>query len=307
MRRDKYKKFYLVVQMNSKLQVNYSIDKLILVYSVPNCFMSLINNDDSLTDSYFGRTNVFIFTRKYCKRKYVVPRYVVEYRVSENETIKIGEFKPDIEQSITFEVDNALFYLGRLYLLYELEESFNLKFESILQFDVACDSNHNLPRKLNNMMHRSDCTVSRRGTKLPVTENGNQVIGTKVLKNIKVLTKREKNVPSYYFQIKYSGSRRPIIYRGYNKSKEISEKSHKNYIIESCCISGTIYRFEVAINGYDIKRQSKRKNGYSIEYIYRHLEDKMFLKDIFVQYINRIATLNINGRSYRISEILRLE
>ena len=291
-----------------KLKVNYHVDKLILVYQIPETFMAYVVSSISMPQFLMTSSDkVFIFSPKYMAVNYTCPIYIVE-RINENgENVKIAEFRNDIHQAITVTVDNKLFYSDNLNLLYEFEAMYNLEFQNIIKLDVACDSNLNLPKKLNDFLHRPDCTIKRMGTKLPTTPKGNQIVGTKIMQNIKMTNGREQAKPSFYYQLKTSGSRNPIIYRGYNKTQEISEKSHKTYIEEANEYGDIIYRFEVSILGRDLKQRSKKDPTLSHDFVYRHLIYMDFLKELFIKYINRIVNLWIGKTRYRVSEILRLE
>lgn len=295
--------------MNKKMKVNYHVDKLVLVYQIPETFMtyviSSISTPQFLTTS--SADNVFIFSQKYMAVNYTCPIYIVEHVNRKGEHVKIAEFRNDIQQAVTVTVDNKLFYSGNLNLLYEFEDMFNLELHKIHKLDVACDSNVNLPKKLNDFIHRPDCTLKRNGTKLPTTAKGNQIVGTKVVPNIKTIIGRERAKPSFYYQLRTSSSHQPIIYRGYNKSQELSDKSHKTYIEQANGFDDVIYRFEVSITGLDLKQRSKKDPTLSFEFVYRHIVDMNSLKELFIKYINRIANLWVGKKRYQISEILRLE
>lgn len=279
-----------------------------MVYQIPEDFMLCVLNSISLHEFMITPiTNVFIFSRKYLSVNYNCPIFILEYRDEKGNIIKIAEFRNDIHQAITLTVDNKLFYSDNLNILFSFQTSFNLTLYRIVQIDIACDSNINLADKLNDIIHRPDCIVKRPGTKLPITEKGNQIVGTKVLRNIKVVNERERPKASFYYQLRTSVNRRPITYRGYNKTQEISNVSHKTYIEEANRFEDVIYRFEVSIIGGDLKRRSKKDQSLIFENIYQHIENKIFLQGLFIKYINRIANLWIGKRKYRISEILHLE
>ncbi|MDE7419239.1 MAG: hypothetical protein K2N35_03430, partial [Muribaculaceae bacterium] len=284
--------------MNKKMKVNYHIDKLVLVYRIPEDFMTHVIRSISTFDFLITTaSNVFIFSKKYLSVNYTNPIYILEYKNGNEDNVKIAEFRNDIQQAITVTLDNKLFYSGRLKLLYDFENLYNLTLEKIVQIDVACDCNINLPKKLNDFIHRCDCTVKRIGTKIPVTEKGNQILGTKVIPNIKIINDKEKPKASFYYNLKSSGNRRPIIFRGYNKTLEIKTKSHKTYIEEAngYGTDDVIYRFEVSIIGRDLKRQSKKDESLSFENVYMKLDDECFLKKLFITYINRIGNLWIKN------------
>lgn len=121
------------------------------------------------------------------------------------ESIVIGEFRNDIQDSITLDLDNRFLYSGQLHQLYEFEQTYSLSFGYIKYLDVCCDANQNIPRKLNTIMHSPECEVSRQGGKKELTSKGNQRLGTKLSDNLKTLTTSERPSVSYYFYMKPSG------------------------------------------------------------------------------------------------------
>jgi hypothetical protein len=117
----------------------------------------------------------------------------------------VSEFRNDIQNSITLNVDNRFMYSGQLHKLYEFEQTHSLSFSYIKNFDVCCDANQNLPRKLNTIMHSPECEVSHRGGRKKLTSKGNQRLGTRLSDNLKTLTTSERPSVSYYFYMKPSG------------------------------------------------------------------------------------------------------
>lgn len=162
--------------MKKKLQVEYNIDKLILVYEIPDGFLSTINEQNYLAE-ILTTSDIFIFTRRYYKVKYTIDRYILGWQCAGSPVIEIGEFRNDIEGCITLTVNNEFLYSGKLHLLYRFEELYGLSFRKFVNLDVCCDANCDLPRKLNTILHNPDCIVSRRGSKIPTTEKGNQCLG----------------------------------------------------------------------------------------------------------------------------------
>lgn len=294
--------------MRTKFQVKYNIDKLSLVYEIPPTFWTAIANAGQLTEYILGSAphTVFIFTRKFSRVQRVVQAYTLSV-MNGAEQVVIGEFRNDIEDAITLDIDNRFLYSGRLHLLYQFEQDYGLTFTSIKYIDVCCDSNQNLPRKLNSVMHSPNCDVSRRAGKKEITRKGNQRLGVKLTDNIKTLKKTERPPVSYYFYLTPSGCRRPISLKAYDKAYEIEQESHKTYISEALQFDGGIYRLEVSSYWCELSIQSHRKNGWSHHHIYWHLSDKSFLKEFFIRYINRFYNLKINGKKMKLSEFLRLD
>lgn len=294
--------------MKTKLQVSYNVDKLSLIYQIPITFFNDIARGNPLSDYIYGATTstVFICTQKYSRIQRTVPSYTLSY-MSGAESIVIGEFRNDIQDSITLDVENRFLYSGQLYKLYEFEQTYSLRFSYIKYLDVCCDSNQNLPRKFNAIMHSPECGVSRRGGKKELTAKGNQQLGVKIMDNLKTLTSTERPPVSYYFYMKPSGCRRSIILRGYDKRHEIEHASHKTYISDALGYSEAIHRMEVATYWCELTQQAKCKRGWSHKYIYDHITDITFLRDFFIRYIDRFYTLKINDKKTSVSKFLCLD
>lgn len=294
--------------MRTKLQVAYNVDKLSIIYQIPITFFNDIAHGNPLSDYIYGTTTstVFICTQKYSRIQRTIPSYTLSY-MSGAESIVIGEFRNDILDSITLDLDNRFLYSGQLHKLYEFEQTYSLSFSYIKYLDVCCDANQNLPRKLNAIMHSSECEVSRRSGKKELTAKGNQHLGVKIMDNLKTITASERPPVSYYYHLKPSGCRRSIILRGYDKRHEIEHVSHKTYISDALGYSEAIHRLEISTFWCELTQQSKRKWGWSHQYIYEHLSDKAFLRDFFIRYIDRFYTLKINGRKTSVSKFLCLD
>lgn len=294
--------------MKTKLQVAYNVDKLSIIYQIPITFFNDIAHGNPLPDYIYGTTTstVFICTQKYSRIQRTIPSYTLSY-MSGAESIVIGEFRNDILDSITLDLDNRFLYSGQLHKLYEFEQTYSLNFNYIKYLDVCCDSNQNLPRKLNTIMHSSECEVSRRGGKKELTSKGNQRLGVKIMDNLKTITASERPPVSYYFYMKPSGCRRPVTLRCYDKKHEIEQISHKTYISDVLGYSEATHRLEVSTHWCELSQQAKRKRGWTHKYIYNHLTEKTFLRDFFIRYIDRFYTLKINGRKTSVSKFLCLD
>ena len=294
--------------MKTKLQVTYNVDKLSLIYQVPITFFNDIAHGNPLSDYIYGTTTstVFICAQKYSRIQRTIPSYTLSY-MNGCEPVVIGEFSNDIENAITLDVDNRFLYSGQLHKLYEFEQTYSLSFSYIKYLDVCCDANQNLPRKLNTVMHSPECEVSRRGGKKELTAKGNQCLGIKISDNLKVLSGTERPPVSYYFYMKPSGCRRPVTLRCYDKKHEIEQISRKTYISDALGYSEAIHRLEISTYWCELTLQSKRKWGWSHQYIYDHLTDKAFLRDFFIRYIDRFNTLRINGKKKSVSKFLCLD
>lgn len=291
--------------INLKLKSMYNIDKLSLIYEIPTGFMERVSMETRRLDFMTSFDPHFVLDEQYSTRKRTTPFYRVSYRSDEG-MFFIGQFRNDTVGSITLDVDNEFLYSGHLDVLYQFERVYGLTFTHIRLFDVCCDSNQNLPRKLNEILRSKEYEVCRRGSGKRLTNKNNQKLGKKTSENIKILSTIERPPVTYYFYLRPSKCYKTIVLRCYNKSEEI-ENSKKEYILDSLGFTGSVYRLEVSTFCYELTLQSKNKTGWSHQYIYEHLTDKDFLKGFFIKYINRFFTLKSNGISYSLSDVLRLE
>lgn len=222
----------------------------------------------------------------------------------------IGKLSTHLHGAIRLEVDNEFLYTNLFRYLYLLEESLNIQLERISNFDICADANQNLPRKLNDTLHSSNCIVTRPGSKKTswMTQKGNMKLGKKISKNIKVLTQREYDQPTYLYDLN-GGTSKVIRLIGYNKKREIEEtRSNKKYIMEALPFKGNIYRLELRFQSQYLTTQDRdSQKGKSLRYIFEHLYESEFLKEFFITHINRFYNLKIKNQKIKISELLCLE
>lgn len=293
--------------MSKKLEVDYNIDKLSIIYEIPQDFVTTMATQNTLMEYITNDSStVFIFTKSYCSRKRIIPQYTLSYATG-YASVLIGEINCDYENSITLNVDNEFLYSDKLQLLYEFEERFDLSFHAINKLDVCCDANQNLPRKLNDVLHSKDCKAVRRGRRKDITRKGNQVLGKKVSVNIKTLTIEERPAPSFYYYLKPSGCKQPIVLRCYHKSHEIDCISHKEYIRKALPFSGEIFRLEISTYWREITMAGKKNTNWTHIYIYNHITDKGFLSEFFRYYLDRFYNISIKRRKFTISQFLCLD
>lgn len=315
--------------MKTKLHVNFFIDKLEVVYELPAYFETALTkvfiptppkNASPGSSKELWNLNpvttplpkVFILTREVRNQgpyPFKSPDFLL-FCLEDGPEQFIGSIKTHLEHAWVLRIDNRFLYSDELHLIREFESAFDLDFKRIKSLDLCCDSNHNLPKKFDDMLHQRNCSVTRPGRKkdkLALTESGNQKLGIKVVPNLKVLTEYERGEPSYYYFLTNSGGKKPMVLRGYNKLSEISEKSNKNYIAEKNGFKNNIHRLEISLTSYDITYQSKNKKGWSHTYIYEKLENQGFIRTFFIELLNRFFKLKKDGKSISISKFLRLE
>ena len=328
--------------MKKKLQVDYHFDRLELVFEIPQEFDFLMSScaEPQVINNELRNCVIRSFVPEILSSKDIselwnvnaeIPRLPLLFILAEE--IKnqgryayrypnlniyvledfdspelIGTVYRYLEGAVTVCCENRLLYSGHIGWLRDFESAFNLKFWRVKAADIACDATNNLPRKLNDTLHQRNCQISRKGrNKEQYTAHGNIEVGGQYSKNLKILTKKERPDPTYVYSLHYSGNKSPIKMRGYNKTAEIEERSHKHYIAHTLGFPDKIYRLEVTLNSYFITKQSGCKNPISHQNIFNNLDNREFLRSIFLVVLNKFFSLKIDGKKRKISEILRLE
>lgn len=193
---------------------------------------------------------------------------------------------------VWLQIDNQQFYLkynyntkGRLVFLDYIEQMLGLEFNNITHLDLAIDASTNFSKALVKMIRNKDYYPIINGTK--ITDRKKLIedilyIGVGNLERIKeysILIQQKKN---------------DLSINAYNKKREIKNKSHKDYIMESYGSPSKLHRLEVRINSDAMKDFFTREH---IEY-----NPAMFINDdwlwlFFLNFMNRVIRFqSIKGR-----------
>lgn len=315
--------------MKHKLDVTYHLDKLELVfktpldYELPECievFHRRKVDSTPLSEIQIWNVNAIIpiYTVFICNfSRGLEGNFQMKnppknlYCTHGGKKHFIGEIQTYMKGAIKLKVANEFLYTNLLWYLREFEDAFNIELHRISKLDVCCDANQNLPRKLNDTLHSSKCSVCRAGRKRQdlYTEKGNFKLGKRISTNLKILTEREYLEPTFCFEI-YPGTTQVTKLVGYNKTKEIEEvSSEKKYILECGPIeeNETLYRLEVRLVSQYLTTQARKEGGWSLRFIFENLCSESFLKEIFIKNLNRFYNLKIEGKAKKISKLLRLD
>ena len=201
--------------------------------------------------------------------------------------------KNDALQSyVWLSIDNKQFYLkydyktmNRLPYIAYIESALGLEFNNITHLDLAFDASKNLSKALVKMIRNKDYYPIINGTK--ITDRKKLIedilyIGVGNLERVKefnILIQQKKN---------------DLSINAYNKKREIENKSHKDYIMESYDNPNQLHRLEVRINSDAMKDFFTREH---IEY-----NPAMFINDdwlwlFFLNFMNRVIRFqSIKGR-----------
>lgn len=91
--------------------------------------------------------------------------------------------------------------------------------------------------------------------------------------------------------------------KAYNKTKEINEESHKDYIIKSAGFN-RLYRFEVSCGNHREVKKSLDRIGVNETDLYQNIHDESMLISIFESMMNRLIRVGKKRDSFSLLEIL---
>lgn len=287
---------------NKKMQFQYHLDKLHIKYKYDASLIRLIN--DSI-NTFFKHPFSFNPINKHLSFK----MYEVMYCDSE-ELVMIGIISFSHSDCVILEVDNRLLYSDKLFLVHRFADSCNLDFDTFSKIDICCDSNVDLPSKLNRLLRSPKYTIKRHSKGL-LTKKGNINLGYKIIPNVKTIKEKEAKPTTYYYTpLKTSKCKTDVKLVGYNKSAEVESESNKRYIIDSLPFGyDVVHRLEVRTSGYEMTCSK-----IDIHDLYAHIPCYDYWERIFLFYLNRFFEFHENEgdkkggkvKKHRASDLLRL-
>lgn len=298
MRKDKYK---------------INVDKLTLCYNVSSTSI-LQNIKDDLVLNLLDFKLVKIDSRHF-ENAYSI-QFLWNYDDSEKLewktfgqlkfNLKIDKNKEVLVKRVWIYFDNRTLYTeyyhgtNLIRLVEILVNALDLEYNNISSLDIAFDTTKNIVKLLTKMIRNKDFT-----THLNTKEIKDRTIEQSEIKFLKKgnLNRFIENSTSLYIHQKDKDGFGLTLY---NKSKEIQESSHKEYIKEwngmNC--KQTIYRAEVRLKNEHIK---KYLNDNNITFSCELFNNEDFLYDCFVSFVNRLIYFKKDNKEYNIIDILKLQ
>lgn len=278
-----------------KIEYRYSIDKLQLKYFDNGYISAAIKGENS---------KLFLFERVEGYLRYEV--YTVHYK-KDDKSCYIGVLSFKEKEVVILEVANELLYTSTLEVIKIFESEYGLRFKTFSKIELCCDSNVNLPHKLDRVLHSTKYKITRCG-RSSLTKNGNLRIGGKYIENLVILNKDKKDkkaITYYYAPIHTHGCKKSQWTQlvGYDKKKEIEETDAKYYILDGLAFAmDSVYRLEIRTCGFEM-----RQFGIDLQTLYDNLSDMERWKNLFLSYINRFFEFHDGKRKFTVSEILGIE
>ena len=187
---------------------------------------------------------------------------------------------------------NDLFVAIRYYL----EDVLGLKFKQVSKIDVAVDFNFNIIRRFYRLYKNSEYNLIINGKKV-------EGVKQKVADVLHVAgnTTRKRPMANPMPIIKNSDG--SLSLKAYNKTREIEEESHKDYITDAVGFA-RMYRFEVSCGNHKALKPSLSKLGISEVDLYTGLQNDDTLLSLFCVLLDRLIRVQKGRHSYSLMDIL---
>ena len=174
-----------------------------------------------------------------------------------------------------FKFFNNVLYTGEWVLYKEAFKDLKLVINHITRLDLANDSNIN---------------IAERYSKIISDTNNEIIINNTLIKDRKKLlespyfrVRGSLDNPYQDFTINFDSKDKSLKLKGYNKTNEINEHSHKTYQIEDSFKNETIYRLEVSITA---KQFSKEE--FDTYKLLQDLETNRYKQKLFDKYLRKL-------------------
>ena len=177
-----------------------------------------------------------------------------------------------------FKFNNKVLYTSEWLLYKQVFADLKLNIEYISKIDLAVDT-------YTNITHSYFRIISNKNNEIII--NGKIIKDRdKLLRSPYFITYGTLNNPIKEHTIYLETIDKSIIMRGYNKSNEISDNSHKDYIFNPMQYYGDIWRCEVSINAKQLNKH-EYDNITPIELLNK-LEDDNFRIHLFKKYLSKL-------------------
>ena len=210
--------------------------------------------------------------------------------------LHFGSPNPNRQHIYIVYENQALYNTLFLAIRYYLEDVLGLKFKQVSKLDIAVDFNFNIIRRFYRLYKNSEYDLIINGRKVEGVEQ-------KVADVLHVAgnTTRKRPMANPMPIIKnLDGS---LSLKAYNKTREIEEESHKDYITDTVGFA-RIYRFEVSCGNHKSLKTSLNKLGMSEVDLYTGLQNEDTLSRLFYALLDRLIRVHKGRRSYSLMDIL---
>ena len=210
--------------------------------------------------------------------------------------LHFGSPNPNRQHVYIVYENQALYNAMSVAKRYHLEGVLGLEFKQVSKIDVAVDFNFNIIRRFYKLYKNGEYDLIINGKKVEGVEQ-------KVSDVLHVTgnTTRKRPMANPMPIIKNSDG--SLSLKAYNKTREIEEESHKDYIADAVGFA-RIYRFEVSCGNHKALKPSLSKLGMSEIDLYTGLQNEDTLSSLFYALFDRLIRVQKGRHSYSLMDIL---
>lgn len=192
--------------------------------------------------------------------------------------------------------NQALYNTVFVAIRYYLEDVLGLTFRQVSKIDIAVDFNFCIVRRFYQLYKNSEYDLIINGKKIEGVEQ-------KVADVLHITgnTTRKRPMANPMPVVKNSGG--SLSLRLYNKTREIEEESHKDYITDAVGFA-RMYRIEVSCGNHKALKPSLNRLEMSETDLYMGLQDEGTLSRLFRALLDRLIRVQKGRRSYSLMDIL---
>lgn len=210
--------------------------------------------------------------------------------------LHFGSPNPNRQHVYIVYENQALYNTMFVAIRYHLEDVLGLEFKQVSKIDIAVDFNFCIIRRF---------YLLYKNSKYDLIINGKKVEGVeqKVADVLHITgnTSRKRPMANPMPVVKNSGG--SLSLKLYNKTREIEEESHKDYITNAVGFS-RMYRFEVSCGNHKVLKPSLNKLGMSEIDLYTGLQNEDTLSSLFCALLDRLIRVQKGRHSYSLMDIL---
>lgn len=265
------------------------IDKLILAFNTDEAIKEHISNFENF------ESETFTIIKDNCDTNYK-NHYLIQLCNGEIfGYMYFGSYNYN-KQHIYISVFNEQLYKNNLFVLQNIQETFNLQFNSISKLDLALDYDYNIINGFYKILKEKEINLIILNKK-----ESNE----KELKNLLHVSTGTRNNIHKYKSFYINNKEKGLTLNCYDKLKEIEDNNNTKQYIKDYLGFKKIYRIEVRVN-HNILNDTLVKLGYTDDYILlciiNRINDELF--EVYKNLLYRLIHLEYKKKPYSIIDIL---
>ena len=210
--------------------------------------------------------------------------------------LHFGSPNPNRQHVYIVYENKALYNSMFVHIRYYLEDVLGLKFKQVSKIDIAVDFNFNIIRRFYRLYKNGEYNLIINGKKIEGVEQ-------KVVDVMHIAGNNPRKRPMANPTPVIKNSDGSLSLKAYNKTKEIEEESHKDYIADAIGFC-RMYRFEVSCGNHKALKPSLSKLGMSEIDLYTGLQNEDTLSSLFYALFDRLIRVQKGRHSYSLMDIL---